>query len=187
MAAGRFAEVYRTAPSRGSRAGMRGASRARSTTRPVTLLMVAIALGTAGFLFTKTSVELAPEEDQGALSGHHQRRRNTRPPTIRSLRRPVRRARQGHPGARRQLPRSSASTAAAAAFFGFKLKEWSERTARRARQSSRRSRTVSNRMAGVQAFVVRACPPCRARAAACRSSMVSCRPIGDPSQVVRGG
>jgi multidrug efflux pump len=35
--------------------------------RPVTLLMVVVLLGTTAFLFTKTTSELAPEEDQGAL------------------------------------------------------------------------------------------------------------------------
>ncbi len=35
--------------------------------RPVTLLVVAVLLGTAGFLFVNTTTELAPEEDQGAL------------------------------------------------------------------------------------------------------------------------
>ena len=35
--------------------------------RPVTLLMVLALLGVTGFMFTKTTGELAPEEDQGAL------------------------------------------------------------------------------------------------------------------------
>jgi multidrug efflux pump len=35
--------------------------------RPVTLLVVAVLVGVTGYLFTKTSSELAPEEDQGAL------------------------------------------------------------------------------------------------------------------------
>ncbi len=35
--------------------------------RPVTLLIVVALLGTTAFLFTKTTSELAPEEDQGAL------------------------------------------------------------------------------------------------------------------------
>ena len=35
--------------------------------RPVTLLMVAVLVGLTGFLFMKTSSELAPEEDSGAL------------------------------------------------------------------------------------------------------------------------
>jgi multidrug efflux pump len=35
--------------------------------RPLTLLIVAALIGTTVFLFTKTSTELAPEEDQGAL------------------------------------------------------------------------------------------------------------------------
>ena len=35
--------------------------------RPLTLLIVAALIGTTGFLFTHTSTELAPEEDQGAL------------------------------------------------------------------------------------------------------------------------
>jgi multidrug efflux pump len=35
--------------------------------RPLTLIIVAILIGTTVFLFTKTSTELAPEEDQGAL------------------------------------------------------------------------------------------------------------------------
>ncbi|MGB3501710.1 MAG: efflux RND transporter permease subunit [Mesorhizobium sp.] len=35
--------------------------------RPVTLLIVAVLVGVTGFMFTKTSSELAPEEDAGAL------------------------------------------------------------------------------------------------------------------------
>ncbi|MBP0437149.1 efflux RND transporter permease subunit [Tianweitania sediminis] len=35
--------------------------------RPVTLLMVVVLVGLTGFMFTKTSGELAPEEDEGAL------------------------------------------------------------------------------------------------------------------------
>lgn len=35
--------------------------------RPVTLLLVAVLLGLTGFMFTKTSSELAPDEDIGAL------------------------------------------------------------------------------------------------------------------------
>ena len=35
--------------------------------RPVTLLMVVVLVGLTGFMFTKTSSELAPEEDSGAL------------------------------------------------------------------------------------------------------------------------
>ncbi len=35
--------------------------------RPVTLLMVVALLGVTGFMFLKTTTELAPEEDQGAL------------------------------------------------------------------------------------------------------------------------
>jgi multidrug efflux pump len=35
--------------------------------RPVTILMVVVLVGVTGFLFTKTSSELAPEEDSGAL------------------------------------------------------------------------------------------------------------------------
>ncbi|WP_126975390.1 efflux RND transporter permease subunit [Frigidibacter oleivorans] len=35
--------------------------------RPVTILMVLALVGATGFMFTKTSSELAPEEDQGAL------------------------------------------------------------------------------------------------------------------------
>ena len=35
--------------------------------RPITLLIVAVLIGTTGYLFTHTSSELAPEEDQGAL------------------------------------------------------------------------------------------------------------------------
>jgi len=35
--------------------------------RPMTLIIVAALIGTTAFLFTKTSSELAPEEDQGAL------------------------------------------------------------------------------------------------------------------------
>jgi multidrug efflux pump len=35
--------------------------------RPVTILMVIALVGATGFMFTKTTTELAPEEDQGAL------------------------------------------------------------------------------------------------------------------------
>ena len=35
--------------------------------RPVTLLMVVVLVALTGFLFMKTSSELAPEEDNGAL------------------------------------------------------------------------------------------------------------------------
>ena len=35
--------------------------------RPITLLIVAVLVATTGYLFTHTSTELAPEEDQGAL------------------------------------------------------------------------------------------------------------------------
>lgn len=35
--------------------------------RPITLIMVVVLVATTGFLFTKTSSELAPDEDQGAL------------------------------------------------------------------------------------------------------------------------
>ena len=35
--------------------------------RPITILMVLALLGATGFMFTRTTTELAPEEDQGAL------------------------------------------------------------------------------------------------------------------------
>ena len=35
--------------------------------RPVTILVVLALMGATGFMFTRTTTELAPEEDQGAL------------------------------------------------------------------------------------------------------------------------
>ena len=47
--------------------GTSGGSSSSLDYRPVTLLMVLALIGATGFMFLKTTTELAPEEDQGAL------------------------------------------------------------------------------------------------------------------------
>ncbi len=119
--------------------------------RPITLLIVALVIGTVGFLFVNTKSELAPEEDQGALfalitapqyatvdyTQHYVDQIAERTSDI-----PEREA----------LFSIAGGSGANSAFSGMVLKPWSQRTRSQA-QVQQEVQGRLNQIAGVQAFV----------------------------------
>ena len=119
--------------------------------RPITILIVALLIGTTVFLFTKTSTELAPEEDQGALFAVINAPQYA---TIDYTERFV----DEITTKVKNIPELAARFSIAgigsanAAFAGLVLKPWSERTRSQA-QVQQDLQAQLNGVAGVQAFV----------------------------------
>ena len=117
----------------------------------MTLVIVAVLLGTTAFLFTKTSSELAPEEDQGAYLGIV----NTPKYATADYTQPFSKQ---FTNAGEKIPEIDDSflivgiDGGGGGFFGFKLKEWSEREKKGA-ATKQEIQNLLNENAGVQAFV----------------------------------
>ena len=112
-------------------------------------------------MFTKTTTELAPEEDQGALFAILNAPRYATTDYTKLYTDQISRADQGHSRGRRPTSRSSASAAAPSGLLHLGAQGLGRaRRARRAR-SSRTSRARLGKVAGVQAFVFS--PPIAAR------------------------
>jgi len=119
--------------------------------RWVTLTIVALLLATTGFLFSKTSSELAPEEDQGAYLGILNVPKYATPEYSHAFSKQF-------TGAGEKIPEIDDSfliigiDGGGGGFFGFKLKEWSER-AKKGEVTKQEIQNLLNENAGVQAFV----------------------------------
>jgi len=120
--------------------------------RPLTLIIVLALVGVTGFMFTKTSSELAPEEDQGfllslvtaptyATSDYTETYVNQMLGLVRDI-----------PETRAQFSAVAFGGATNSAFVGFAFKDWAERK----RNSKELQADITARIAkvaGVQAFV----------------------------------
>lgn len=119
--------------------------------RGVTLVIVAVLLGTTVFLFTKTSSELAPEEDQGAYLGLVNAPKYATADYTQAFSKQF-------TGAAEKIPEIDDSflivgiDGGGGGFVGFKLKEWSERQ-KKGVQTKQEIQNLLNENAGVQAFV----------------------------------
>jgi multidrug efflux pump len=118
--------------------------------RGVTLVIVAILLGTTAFLFMKTGSELAPEEDQGAYLGI------VNVPKYATAEYTQLFSKQ-FTNAAEKIPEIDDSfliigiDGGGGGFFGFKLKEWSERE-KKGEVTKQEIQNLLNENAGVQAF-----------------------------------
>ncbi|NUS21401.1 MAG: multidrug efflux protein [Mesorhizobium sp.] len=149
-------------------------------TRPVTLIIVVALVALTGFMFTKTSTELAPEEDQGfllsivtapryATSDYTETYVNQMLGLVRDI-----------PETRAQFSAVAFGGATNGAFVGFAFKDWAERK----RSSKELQADIQGRLAkvaGVQAFVF-APPTLPGSGGGLPISMVV-RSTGDPSEV----
>ncbi|BCG70448.1 acriflavine resistance protein B [Mesorhizobium sp. 113-1-2] len=120
--------------------------------RPLTLIIVLALVGVTGFMFTKTSSELAPEEDQGfllslvtaptyATSDYTETYVNQMLGLVRDI-----------PETRAQFSAVAFGGTTNSAFVGFAFKDWAERK----RSSKELQADITARLAkvaGVQAFV----------------------------------
>jgi multidrug efflux pump len=120
--------------------------------RPVTLMIVLVLVALTGFMFTKTSSELAPEEDQGfLLSLVTAPRYATADYTDRYVTQ-IRELTQDIPETRAQFSAVAFGGDTGQAFVGFAFKDWAQRV----RSSKELQADIQNRLAkvaGVQAFV----------------------------------
>ncbi len=120
--------------------------------RPLTLIIVLALVGVTGFMFTKTSSELAPEEDQGfllsivtaptyATSDYTETYVNQMLGLVRDI-----------PETRAQFSAVAFGGATNSAFVGFAFKDWAERK-RNSKQLQADITARIAKVAGVQAFV----------------------------------
>jgi len=146
--------------------------------RPVTLLMVVLLLGTTAFLFSKTSSELAPEEDQGAYLGL------ALTPQYATIDYTAAFATKFLQPFDR-IPEIDATfmilgiTGDGGGFVGFKLKDWSDRKKPGA-QTKQEIQNMLNENPGVQAFVF--APPSLPGSSGGLPIQYALRTIGDPAQ-----
>jgi len=148
--------------------------------RPVTLIIVVALVALTGFMFTKTSTELAPEEDQGfllsivtapryATSDYTETYVNQMLGLVKDI-----------PETRAQFSAVAFGGATNSAFVGFAFKDWAERK----RNSKQLQADIQGRLAkvaGVEAFVF-APPTLPGSGGGLPISMVV-RSTGDPSEV----
>jgi len=146
--------------------------------RSVTLTIVIALLATTAFMFTKTSSELAPEEDQGAYLGIVNAPQYATADYTQTF------AAQ-FTGAAERIPEIDASflivgiDGGGGGFVGFKLKEWSERQ-KKGVETKQEIQNLLNENAGVQAFVF--APPSLPGAGGGLPIQYVLRTIGDPAQ-----
>ncbi|NIX78277.1 efflux RND transporter permease subunit [Microvirga terricola] len=146
--------------------------------RPVTLVIVFALLATTAFMFTKTSSELAPEEDQGAYLGILNAPQYATADYTQAFS-------SQFTGAAETIPEIEDSflivgiDGGGGGFFGFKLKEWSERKKKGA-VTKQEIQNLLNQNAGLQAFAF--APPSLPGAGGGLPIQYVLRTIGDPSQ-----
>ncbi|MBF9235183.1 efflux RND transporter permease subunit [Microvirga alba] len=146
--------------------------------RPVTLIIVIALLGTTAFMFTKTSSELAPEEDQGAYLGLVNAPQYATADYTQTFS-------SQFTGAAEKIPEIDDSflivgiDGGGGGFVGFKLKEWSERQ-KKGPVTKQEIQKLLNENAGVQAFVF--APPSLPGAGGGLPIQYVLRTIGDPAQ-----
>ncbi|MER8925697.1 efflux RND transporter permease subunit [Mesorhizobium sp. M0859] len=149
--------------------------------RPVTLMIVLALVATTGFMFTKTSSELAPEEDQGFLLSLVTAPRYATSDYTETYVNQIL-------GLVKDLPETRAQFSAGAfgggqtnsAFVGFAFKDWADRT----RNSKEIQQDITGRLskvAGVEAFVF--APPTLPGSGGGLPITMVVRSTGDASQV----
>jgi multidrug efflux pump len=120
--------------------------------RPVTLIIVLALVGVTGFMFTKTSTELAPEEDQGFLLSLVTAPRYATSDYTETYVNQILGLVKDIPETRAQFSAVAFGGQTNSAFVGFAFKDWAERK----RNSKQLQADITNRLAkvaGVQAFV----------------------------------
>lgn len=120
--------------------------------RPVTLLMVVALVALTGFMFTKTSSELAPEEDQGFLLSIVTAPRYATSDYTETYVNQILGLVKDIPETRAQFSAVAFGGATNGAFVGFAFKDWAERQ----RNSKELQADIQGRLgkvAGVEAFV----------------------------------
>ncbi|AGB43970.1 efflux RND transporter permease subunit [Mesorhizobium sp. CO1-1-7] len=120
--------------------------------RPLTLLIVLALVGVTGFMFTKTSTELAPEEDQGFLLSLVTGPRYATSDYTETYVNQILGLVKDIPETRAQFSAVAFGGTTNSAFVGFAFKDWAERK----RNSKELQADITARIAkvaGVQAFV----------------------------------
>jgi len=151
--------------------------------RPVTLIIVIALLATTGYLFSKTSSELAPEEDQGAYLGLVNAPQYATADYTQTFA-------QQFTGAGETIPEIDASflivgiDGGGGGFVGFKLKPWNEREKKGA-ETKQEIQNLLNENGGLQAFVF--APPSLPGAGGGLPIQYVLRTIGDPAQAYEVG
>jgi len=120
--------------------------------RPLTLIIVLALVGVTGFMFTKTSTELAPEEDQGFLLSLVTAPRYATSDYTETYVNQILGLVKDIPETRAQFSAVAFGGTTNSAFVGFAFKDWAERK----RNSKELQADITGRIskvAGVQAFV----------------------------------
>jgi multidrug efflux pump len=120
--------------------------------RPLTLIIVLALVGVTGFMFTKTSTELAPEEDQGFLLSLVTAPRYATSDYTETYVNQILGLVKDIPETRAQFSAVAFGGTTNSAFVGFAFKDWAERK----RNSKELQADITARIAkvaGVQAFV----------------------------------
>ncbi len=160
---------------------MRGWSRGSLNYRPVTLMMVVALVAVTAFMFFKTSGELAPEEDAGALFSLVTAPRYATSAYTEPLCQPDDGGNQGHPRAARQfLGGGVRRRHQFGAFAVWAFKDWAERTRKQAALQQDIQGRIS-KVAGVQALVF--APPSLPGAGGGLPISMIIQSTGDASQV----
>ncbi|TPI28560.1 multidrug efflux protein [Mesorhizobium sp. B3-1-9] len=148
--------------------------------RPVTLIIVVALVALTGFMFTKTSTELAPEEDQGFLLSIVTAPRYATSDYTETYVNQILGLVKDIPETRAQFSAVAFGGATNSAFVGFAFKDWAERKRNsKALQADIQGRI--SKVAGVEAFVF-APPTLPGSGGGLPISMVV-RSTGDPSEV----
>ncbi|RWA68854.1 efflux RND transporter permease subunit [Mesorhizobium sp.] len=148
--------------------------------RPVTLIIVVALVALTGFMFTKTSSELAPEEDQGFLLSIVTAPRYATSDYTETYVNQILGLVKDIPETRAQFSAVAFGGSTNSAFVGFAFKDWAERQ----RSSKQIQADITGRLAkvaGVEAFVF-APPTLPGSGGGLPISMVV-RSTGDPSEV----
>ncbi|PBB96973.1 efflux RND transporter permease subunit [Mesorhizobium sp. WSM3862] len=148
--------------------------------RPVTFIIVVALVALTGFMFTKTSTELAPEEDQGFLLSIVTAPRYATSDYTETYVNQILGLVKDIPETRAQFSAVAFGGATNGAFVGFAFKDWAERQ----RSSKEIQADITGRLAkvaGVEAFVF-APPTLPGSGGGLPISMVV-RSTGDPSEV----
>ena len=119
--------------------------------RPLTFIIVVALIGTTGFLFTKTSRELAPEEDSGALFGVMTGPQYATLPYTTLFLDEIDQHTRDIPEVITRF-QAAGNGGANSAFAGWVLKPWGERT-RSQQQVQQDLQPRLDKIAGLQAFV----------------------------------
>jgi multidrug efflux pump len=148
--------------------------------RPVTLMIVIALVALTGFMFTKTSSELAPEEDQGFLLSLVTAPRYATSDYTETYVNQILDLVQDVPETRALFAATAFGGATNSAFVGFAFKDWADRTrSQKELQADIQGRL--SKVAGVEAFVF-APPTLPGSGGGLPISMVV-RSTGDASQV----